>query len=157
MSKQSNLEAKIKNTTDGQSFLTRLEEQGITYPAPWFVISSREMAAAFQIHLQTVANWQIRGQGPVSEPKGIWRGNRTYFTIANVIAFLEDKTPAQVYREWYVSKYTKADELSLEECEENINMLIQSRMYKQPKWKRKRRMVLPEFKFDRRVAACLQS
>ena len=97
MSKQNNLETRIKNTLDGQSFLTRLAEQGITFPAPWFVVSSRELATAFQIHLQTVANWQIRGQGPKSEPKGIWRGNRTYFTIASILAWLDEKEPAQVY------------------------------------------------------------
>lgn len=153
MSKQSNLETRIRETLGGQSFLTRLEEQGIKYPAPWFVVSSRELATAFQIHLQTVANWQIRGQGPQAEPKGVWRGNRTYFTIANIIGWLEEKEPAQVYHEWYLEKYTNADELTLEECETNINKLVQSRAYKQPKWKRKKRMILPEFKFDGRATA----
>ena len=151
MSKQSNLETRIKNTIDGQSFLTRLEEQGITYPAPWAVVSSRELATAFQIHLQTVANWQIRGQGPQAEPKGIWRGNRTYFTIANVMAWLEDKEAALVYQEWYLAKFTNADKLTLEECETNINKLVQSRIYEQHKWKQKLRYKTLNFSFEKGV------
>lgn len=145
--KKQNTEVRLRTSLDGQSFLLRLEEQGIIKPFPWYVISSRELATAFKIHLQTVANWQIRGQGPVAEPKGLWRGNRKYFTIANIIAWLDGKEAWEVYQEWIGKSFHEADNMPKQQCKVFIAELIASNAYQQPKWKRKRRTFVPEFSF----------
>ncbi|PHS25516.1 MAG: hypothetical protein COA85_06905 [Robiginitomaculum sp.] len=148
MKTMANMELKLKNSLDSQSFLTRLGEWGIKNPFPWLVVSSLELADMLGVHLQTIANWQIRKQGPQSEPKGHWRGNRRYFSIASIMAWLEDKEPWEIYQEWIGRKFKNALDMSKGECEKLIDYLIKTGVYKQPKWKRKRRSYIPDFSFN---------
>jgi hypothetical protein len=136
-------EAKLKQVVDRLTFLSRLEEQGIVFPFPWQVVSTRELAELLGIHLQTLHNWNIRGKGPVPVPHGVWRGNRRYFRLADVIAWLEDVPVWEVYRDWIAERYTNAKVTAPEDTETFINKLIGMRAYKQPRWKLKRSGTLP--------------
>ncbi|MEP6342952.1 MAG: hypothetical protein ABJ275_06515 [Maricaulaceae bacterium] len=136
-------ETKLKNTMDKQTFLSRLEEQGVVFPFPWMVVSTRELSELLSIPLQTIHNWEIRGKGPVPVTHGVWRGNRRYRRIADVIAWLDDVPVWTVYRDWLLEKYINLSLSTPKQCEEFINDLIAKRVYVQPRWKLKRYNVLP--------------
>lgn len=56
--------------------------------APWSVITSRELAEVLGVHLQTISNWAVRGilPPPVKHPR--LRGNRNYYRISTIRAWL---------------------------------------------------------------------
>ena len=58
---------------------------------PWHVASSLELATALGVSLQTIANWRIRSVGPPALPKGHFRGNRSYYVVEEVLAWLSDR------------------------------------------------------------------
>jgi hypothetical protein len=55
---------------------------------PWRLISSRELAKLLGVSLQSLANWRLRGKGPVAEPPVKGRGNRIYYQRAQVLSWL---------------------------------------------------------------------
>ena len=135
---KSTLENEVKTRLDGQTFLTHLEENTGQQPFPWQVLSTRELAELFHVHLQTLHNWHVRGRGPEPEPKGKWKGNRRYFTVASVVAWLDDRPTWHVYRDWYKDKFHNVPKLSKEELQARINDVISVNAYPQT-WKRNRR------------------
>ena len=144
-----NTEADILNSLAGKDFLTRLEElYGISKPFPWQVISRRQLTSVLEIHTQTMANWGIRNKGPKSTPKGTWQHNKSYYPIANIIAWLDQKPIWEVYKEWLESFYLGVAIQSQLECQSHIEDLIQSKVFKQPQWKLKRRFKAPSFNFE---------
>ena len=76
----------------------RLPAKVITTPAspalfdrpPWHAVSSLELAAALGVSLQTIANWRIRNVGPAPIVKGLFRGNRSYYTAETVLTWLSN-------------------------------------------------------------------
>ncbi|PHR55050.1 MAG: hypothetical protein COA47_14495 [Robiginitomaculum sp.] len=148
MTTKESLEIKIKNSLDSQTFLSRLAEQGVKETFPWLVISSLELADVLGVHLQTIANWQIRKQGPIAEPKDHWRGNRRYFSIANITAWLDQVEAWKVYQEWIGTRFYNAENKPKDECEKLIDTVIKTGTYKQPKWKRKGWFCIPDFSFE---------
>ena len=133
------LENEVRNSLDGQTFLDRLEESVQGKAFPWQVVSTRELATLFHVHLQTLHNWHVRGRGPEPEPKGKWKGNRRYYTVANVMAWLDDRPAWHVYREWYQNHFHTVPDLPRNEVKAKIDALISEGYYTQPLWKRNRR------------------
>ena len=151
-SKRKNTEADILNSLAGKDFLSRLEElYDITKPFPWQVISRRQLTSVIGIHTQTMANWEIRGKGPKSTPKGTWKQNKSYYPIANVVAWLDQKSVWKVYQEWLETECPSQDVSSQPQCQVLIEQLIQTRTYKQPQWKQKLRFKIPNFSFEKGV------
>lgn len=139
MNNMENTETKVRMRIDGQTFEKQLLERHQRRPFPWQVLSTRELAEAFGVHLQTLHNWGIRGKGPSPEPRCVWRGNRRYYTIANIIAWLDDRPAWHVYRDWIKKSFHNMPDMSETEVEAYINDLIATRAYKQPIWRQKRR------------------
>lgn len=147
-----NTEADILNSLAGKDFLSRLEElYDITKPFPWQVVSRRQFARAIGIHLQTAANWNIRGKGPTPTPKGTWKNHKSYYPIANVIGWLDQKPTWEVYQEWLQSECPSQDVATQSQCQSLIEQLIETRTYKQPQWKQKLRFKIPNFSFEKGV------
>lgn len=143
-----NTEADILSSLAGKDFLARLEElYGITKPFPWQVVSRLQLARAIGIHLQTVANWNIRDKGPAPTPKGTWKQHKCYYPIASVIAWLDQRPIWEVYQEWLQTECPWQDVGSKSQCQSLIEQLIETRTYKQPQWKRKLRFKTPNFSF----------
>lgn len=147
-----NTEADILNSLAGKDFLSRLEElYGITNPFPWQVLTRRQLTSAIGIHTQTMANWEIRGKGPKSTPRGTWKQNKSYYPIANVIAWLDQKPSWEVYQNWLETECPSQDVQSQSHCQSLIEQLIATNTYKQPQWKRKLRFKTPNFSFEKGV------
>jgi len=79
---------------------------------PWAsVVSSRELAQVLGISLQGVHNAILRNHLPEPEPrsKHLPSGNRRYWRIDRIKAFLENRTAEEINLEWsakYVESYT---------------------------------------------------
>ena len=153
--KHKNTEVHVRASLAGKDFLERLEElYGITKPFPWQVVSRLQLSRAIGIHLQTAANWNIRGKGPAPTPKGTWRQNKAYYPIANVVGWLDQKPIWEVYQEWLETECPSQDVRSQSQCQSLIEQLIQTRTYKQPQWKQKLRFKIPNFSFETGVVIC---
>lgn len=134
-----NTEEQIQNSLGGEDFIKRLEElYGISKPFPWQVVTRRQTAKTIGVHLQTMANWDIRDKGPTPSPKGIWRQNKVYYPIANVQAWLDRKPIWHIYKEWLEELYLDILVDSRLECHSLIEELVKSKIFKQPQWKLKR-------------------
>lgn len=150
-----NTEAHVQASLAPKDFLDRLEElYGITKPFPWQVLSRLQLSRAIGVHLQTLANWDIRDKGPKPTPRGTWRQNKIYYPIANVIAWLDQKPVWEVYQEWLKTECPSQDVTSPLQCQSLIEQLIQTRAYKQPQWKQKLRFKIPNFSFETGVVIC---
>src|SRR3954467_9875044 len=67
-------------------------------PPPWHAVSSVELAKLLGVHLNTVWNWKLRGNGPGAEPDDVHvrASNRVFYLPANVLAWLSAKEGAPV-------------------------------------------------------------
>lgn len=77
--------------------------------APWKAINSRELAAALGVHLQTLANWRVRNIGPKPEPAGRYRGNRTYYRLDNIIAWLSGEPAWRITADFLARHFIDLD------------------------------------------------
>ena len=48
-------------------------------------MSVREVAEALGVSIQVLANWRIRGRGPKPLPADLFRGNRTFYAVHEVV------------------------------------------------------------------------
>ncbi len=150
--KHKNTVAHVQAILAPKDFLDRLEElYGITKPFPWQVVSRLQLSRAIGVHLQTLANWDIRDKGPKPTPRGTWRQNKVYYPIANVMAWLDQKPGWEVYQEWLKIECPTQDVGSQSQCQSLIEQLIETRTYKQPQWKQKLRFKIPNFSFEKGV------
>lgn len=69
--------------------------------APWDLITSPELASILNVHLQTVANWRIRGILPPPEPatKRL-KGNVVRYRISAIRAWIEGSGEEQIIWDW---------------------------------------------------------
>ncbi len=63
---------------------TRISNDALIYP-PWHAMSVREVAEALGVSIQVLANWRIRGRGPKPLPAELFRGNRTFYAVHEVV------------------------------------------------------------------------
>lgn len=67
----------------------------------WSVVSSRELSVALNVSLQTICNWRLRGILPEPEPHTrSLNGNKNYYKISKIRAWLENRTEESVHWEW---------------------------------------------------------
>lgn len=73
----------------------------------WEHVTSRELSKVFGVHLQTINNWRIRGILPEPDEKN-WRrrGNKNYYRVATIRAWLESRTEYDLLHE-FVTDYTE--------------------------------------------------
>lgn len=86
----------------------------------WSVISSRELSVILNVSLQSICNWRLRGILPEPEPHNLSRnGNKNYYSIAKIRAWLEDRTEDSVHWE-FIKKHmsTGTPYSSLEQAKE---------------------------------------
>lgn len=85
---------------------------------PWHVVSSRELAEALGVTLQTLANWRIRDSGPPPAPHRWFGGNRTYYRIDQTLAWLsalhDHPTPAWKYCRDHLAQIFDIEDLATE-------------------------------------------
>ena len=147
--KQNSLQDKLKKDISTEVFYQRLTELGIIYPAPYNVISSPELAKAFQVSTQTMANWRMRGIGPVAEPVTDWSCNRNHYEIAKVLNWLTGIEYWKIYQNWLAVWYPHIIDASKAECEMLVREIIQIRAFPQHKWQKKK-CATREFLFEDR-------
>lgn len=73
--------------------------------APWDVLSSRELAGLLGVSIQVLANWRIRGHGPAPAPAECYRGNRTYYPVYEIEAWLEEIEPWRAVQKWLQGRF----------------------------------------------------
>lgn len=96
---------------------------------PWHVISSRELARALGVHLQTLANWRIRGKGPKPEPNGRFRGNRSYYRLGDVIAWLTDEEPWHIDAAYLSERFVGLSHQTQETTADLVSKIEQHGIY----------------------------
>lgn len=69
--------------------------------ALWEHVTSRELSKVFGVHLQTINNWRIRDILPEPDEKsGRRRGNKNYYRVATIRAWLESRTEYDLIHEY---------------------------------------------------------
>lgn len=76
---------------------------------PWRAISSRELADLLNVSLQSLANWRVRGTGPVPEKRRKGQGNRMMYRPDVVMSWLSrlgsvPREPWEFSREWLIAQ-----------------------------------------------------
>lgn len=67
----------------------------------WSCVSSRELAVALNVSLQSICNWRLRGILPACEPHSrVLNGNKNYYRISKIRAWLENRTEESIHWEW---------------------------------------------------------
>lgn len=66
----------------------------------WSVVSSTELAEVFGVHLQTISNYKIRGILPPPTKHRSLCGNKNYYRISTIRAWLENRTEEDIHWEW---------------------------------------------------------
>lgn len=66
----------------------------------WGYVSVQELAQVLNISPQSVHNWIGRGILPKAEKKPKFRGNKGFFQIARIRAFLEGRSEDSIHWEW---------------------------------------------------------
>jgi hypothetical protein len=54
-------------------------------------MSVGEVAQALGVSIQVLANWRIRGRGPSPLPAELFRGNRTFYAVHEVVNALAEE------------------------------------------------------------------
>ncbi len=72
---------------------------------PWDAVTTAELAECVSVSIQTLANWRIRGKGPPPLPVGAGRGNRVYYRIYDVLAWIEDRPAWRAVSEWIADTF----------------------------------------------------
>lgn len=82
---------------------------------PWDTLSSRQLAALLRVSIQVLANWRMRDTGPKPAPANCFRGNRTYYPVYEVEAWLCGIEPWEVMRDWLRERYIFPEPLTTAE------------------------------------------
>jgi hypothetical protein len=101
---------------------------------PWHVMSSRELASALGVSLQTTANWRIRNLGPPTEPANCFKGNRTYYRLDKAECWAREKkgtqlSPLEVDRRFLLEIFPDADKWSGDDVQATIVTLEKGRVF----------------------------
>lgn len=107
---------------------------------PWHVVSSRELADALGVSLQSVANWRIRGNGPPPEPSRHFRGHREHYRVDRVLAWLSERNgapqPAWTFSAAFIAQHLGAAPQSAAETDAAIAMLERANVWPH-RWQRR--------------------
>lgn len=97
----------------------------------WSVVTSAELAQVLNVHLQTINNWKVRGilPAPVTDKKLV--GNKNYFRISEIRAWLENKPESDIHGEW-VQNHIPYDLESLAQAEYVVSKLYRSLNVEKP-------------------------
>lgn len=69
----------------------------------WSVVSSAELAQILGVHLQTINNWKVRNILPAPVKDIRLKGNKNYFRISEIRAWLENRPEVDIHWEWIKS------------------------------------------------------
>ncbi|WP_427453582.1 hypothetical protein [Litorimonas sp. WD9-15] len=131
---------KTQKTLDKCTLDQGLKEQGFHLPPPpWHVFSSQEVALALGINLNYMSTMKLRGTGPLPEPFEDYRANRVHYRHDNLCAWLTGREPWEFHHEWLEQMHPNLPRETKEQCFKTSKQLIDMRLYRQPKWKRKRK------------------
>lgn len=130
---------KTKTKLDKSTFDQGLEMQGFHMPPPWQVYSSQEVALALGLNLNYMSTMKVRGTGPAPEPFDDYRGNRIMYRHDNLCAWLTGLPAWKFHQQWLEQTHPSLPRETKEQCLETSTYLIGIRLYRQPKWKRKRK------------------
>lgn len=93
--------------------------------APWEHVTSAELAKVLGKHLQTINNWKIRGILPEPDKNSQKRGNKNYFQISAIRAWLEKRSEFEVIKDWV------QQDMNAELTDGQVQFLL-STLYKSP-------------------------
>lgn len=131
---------KTQMTLDKSTLDQGLKKQGFHMPPhPWQGFSSFEVADALGLNLNYMSTMKLRGTGPTPEPFGDHRGNRIIYRYDNLCAWLTGREPWLFHQEWLSQTHSSLPRATKEQCFETSTYLIGVGLYRQPKWKRKRK------------------
>ena len=68
--------------------------------APWSFVSSRELSFVLGVSLNTISNYKMRGILPSPEPHPRFRGNRNWYKISTIKAWLTGRTEEEILRDF---------------------------------------------------------
>ena len=67
----------------------------------WSIVSSRELSGVLGVSLNCVCNWRLRGILPNREESNdVPSGNRNWYRISKVRAWLENRDENEIHWEW---------------------------------------------------------
>lgn len=76
----------------GESYLERLKQSDLVKRPPWLWVTSRELATALRVHVQTLNNWRHRDRGPAPAPHTWFRGRTARYRLDTVLAWATEET-----------------------------------------------------------------
>jgi len=63
-------------------------------------ITSKELSKVLSVSLQTINNWKMRELLPAPDQHPRLKGNKNYFQIAKIRAWIEDRPADEIIMEW---------------------------------------------------------
>lgn len=119
------------------TFDTGLKKMGFPLPFPWQVFSSMQVAQAIGVSLQTLHNMKMRGTGPRPEPFPDYRGNRIMYRYDNLCEWITGLPVWTFHQQWLEALHPNLPRETEKQCLASSASLIEQRLYRQPKWRRK--------------------
>jgi len=126
-----------KNGLNKSTLDQGLQEQGFHLPPPWQVFSSLQVADALGLSLNTMSNMKLRRTGPPPEPFEDYRGNRIMYRYDRLCEWLTGLPAWKFHQQWLAQTHSSLPRETKEQCYDTSKYVIESRLYRQPKWRRK--------------------
>lgn len=67
----------------------RIQASGASDMPPWLYLTSAELAKVLGVHIQTLANWRLRGKGPPEAPRLWFKGRPARYHLGCVRVWAE--------------------------------------------------------------------
>lgn len=89
------------------------------------------------VSLQVLANWRVRQSGPVFQPVGSFKGNKTYYRLDDLLSWLASRqrvaTPAWTFSAAYLKRFfVGLEPQSRDETEAIVADVVRQRILTQP-------------------------
>jgi hypothetical protein len=113
-----------EESIDPVEVITRLHELN---RAPWHALSASELAALLNVSLQVLANWRVRKKGPLPCPSDAYPGNRTFYRVSAIEAWLR-WLHGEVVDEWEITAAWLMEQFIFPvplQCEERTQRVVQ--------------------------------
>ncbi|NBW07266.1 MAG: hypothetical protein EBR82_04495 [Caulobacteraceae bacterium] len=95
----------------------RLKNSDLSQMPPWLFVTSAELAKAIGVHIQTLSNWRLRGNGPPAAPSAFFKGRPTRYMVAHVHVWAAEQAGTSI-EPWKLNAAWLRDNMQFSKAED---------------------------------------
>lgn len=95
----------------------RLKNSNLSHMPPWLFVSSAELAKAIGVHIQTLSNWRLRGNGPPAAPSAFFKGRPARYMVGHVNVWAAEQA-GQFIEPWKLNAAWLRDNMEFPKAED---------------------------------------